>query len=177
MLFRYEQYSPITTTITNVNRITSKFSNWLYGAYVTRHTQWERHCTLYIRRYKTQVSVGNTKWKKSLLFRMHNTNPLDRLSRGIWRSFHCGEAEDTFNTHFQLLYASWHTLVKCVLREAAKTKKEDAGTWTTSIFRHDPDAGRGGGMLQHTNCCYLGMLHQSCYVSLFRAVPLRNSTA
>jgi hypothetical protein len=45
---------------------------------------------------------------------MRNTNPLDCLSRGIWRSFHCGEAEDIYTTHFQLLYASWHTLVSAV---------------------------------------------------------------
>lgn len=74
----------------------------VWGLRNSPHTM--RQCNLYFRGHKTQVSVGNTNWKRSLLFRMHNTNPLDCPSRGIWRSFHCGEAEDIFNTHFQLLY-------------------------------------------------------------------------
>lgn len=122
MLFRYEQYFPITTTVTKVKRVTFKCSDWLYGAYGTRHTQWQRHCTLYFRGHKTQVSVGKTNWKRSLLFRMHNTNPLDCLSRGIWRSFHCGEAEDIVNTHFKLLYASWHTSVSALFAKLLKQR-------------------------------------------------------
>jgi hypothetical protein len=158
--------------------VTFKCSNWLYGAYVTRHTQWERHCTLYFRGHETQVSVGKTNWKRSLLFRMPKTNPLDYLWRGIWRSFHCDEAEDIFNTRFQLLYASWHTFGKCVLREAAETKEQTRGPrlplsfdMTLSLEEGEKNA---SAYLTATLAC---STNYAIRVSLFRAVPLRNSTA
>ena len=39
-------------------------------------------------------------------FKICKTNSVDRLSRGSLKIFHCDEADDIFNSHFQLLYAS-----------------------------------------------------------------------
>jgi len=53
-------------------------------------------------------------------FKICKTNSVDRLSRGSLKIFHFDEADDIFNSHFQLLYASLCVLIPAFFKMEEK---------------------------------------------------------
>ena len=76
--------------------------------------------------YKIQVQENHPQLRiqrvgrSPQFFKIYKTSSVDRLSRGSQKSFHCGEAEDIFNYHFQLLYASLCVLVPAFFKMEEK---------------------------------------------------------